>query len=249
MHQRHFERRSKRGVRMGKLMASLAAVCIFLGLSVLPGAKPMPAQSGTVAGTASLSGTVDSATPFKAAQVFVRNTDKRILYMVYTSAGQFRAVALFPGNYEVKVSTKGLESDVQKLTVKAGESPKLKMSLHAVAASSQRTVVNALETNTESNSVVNIEQPYDEVYPPGPGRDVAERTCIICHGENFLPGRPGNLAVWTARLDRMMGKANWDLPAASYAEGLLNYRASALRFSRQDREDLLAYMVKHFGPD
>jgi len=47
----------------------------------------------------------------------------------------------------------------------------------------------------------------------------------------------------------MMGKANWDRPAASYAEGLLNYRASALRFSRQDREDLLAYMVKNFGPD
>ena len=233
---------------MGKLMASLGAACIFLGLTVLAGARPIPPQSG-IAGTASLSGAVDSSTPFKAAQVFIRNTDKRILYMVYTNAGQFRAVTLFPGNYEVKVSTKGQESDVQKLTLKAGDSPKLKLSLHAMAASSQRTVVNALETNTESNSVVNIEQPYDEVYPPGPGRDVAERTCIICHGENFLPGRPGNLAVWTARLDRMMGKANWDRPAASYAEGLLNYRASALRFNRQDREDLLAYLVKNFGPD
>src|SRR5207244_4753212 len=212
-------------------------------------ARPIPPQSGGSAGTASLSGAVDSSMPVKAAQVFIRNTDKRILYMVYTNAGQFRAVSLFPGNYEVKVSTKGLESDVQKLTVKAGESPKLKLSLHPVAASSQRTVVNALETNTESNSIVNIEQAYDEVYPPGPGREVAERTCIICHGENFLPGRPGNLAVWTARLDRMMGKANWDRAAASYAEGLLNYRASALRFSRQDREDLLAYLVKNFGPD
>jgi len=201
---------------MGKLMASLGAVCVFLGLTVLAGARPIPPQSG-IAGTASLSGAVDSSTPFKAAQVFIRNTDKRILYMVYTNAGQFRAVTLFPGNYEVKVSTKGQESDVQKLTLKAGDSPKLKLSLHAMAASSQRTVVNALETNTESNSVVNIEQPYDEVYPPGPGRDVAERTCIICHGENFLPGRPGNLATWSARLDRLMCKANWDRSAASYA--------------------------------
>src|SRR6059036_2735929 len=160
---------------MGKLMASLGAVCIFLGLTVLAGARPMPPQSGGLAGTAGLSGAVDSSTPFKAAQVFIRNTDKRILYIVYTNAGQFRAVTLFPGNYEVKVSTKGQESDVQKLTLKAGDSPKLKLSLHAMAASSQRTVVNALETNTESNSaVVNIEQPYDEAYPPGPGRDVAE---------------------------------------------------------------------------
>src|SRR5438445_13674495 len=47
----------------------------------------------------------------------------------------------------------------------------------------------------------------------------------------------------------MMGTALFDRPAASYAEGLLSYRASALRFSRQDREDLLAYLVKNFGPD
>src|SRR5262245_47089613 len=234
---------------MGKLMASLGAACALLVVTMWAAARPVPPQVSPIPNTASVSGTVDSAAPFKAAQVFIRNVDKRILYMVYTNAGQFRAVALFPGNYEVKVSTKGLESDIQKLTLKTGESPKLKLSLHAITASAQRTIVNALETNTESNSTVTIEQSYDEIYPPGPGRDVAERTCIICHGENFLPGRPGNLTAWTARLDRMMGKANWDRPAASYAEGLLSYRASALRFSRQDREDLLAYLVKNFGPD
>ena len=231
------------------LMGSLAIAYAVFGASGSVAASPAAAQGAALPGTASLSGTVDSTAPFKAAQVFIRNVDKRILYMVYTNAGQFRAVALFPGNYEIKSSTKGLESDVQKLVLKAGESPKLKLSLHSVQGTSARTVVNALETNTESNSTVSIEQAYDQVYPPGPGREVAERTCIICHGENFLPGRPGNLAVWTARLDRMMGKANWDRAAASYAEGLLNYRASALRFSRQDREDLLAYLVKNFGPD
>src|SRR6266850_2574679 len=231
------------------LMGSLAIAYAVFGAGGSAVASPAAAQGAALPGTASLSGTVDSTAPFKAAQVFIRNVDKRILYMVYTNAGQFRAVALFPGNYEINASTKGLESDVQKLTLKAGENPKLKLSLHSTTGTSARTVVNALETNTESNSTVSIEQSYDEIYPPGPGRDVAERTCIICHGENFLPGQPGNLAVWTARLDRMMGKANWDRAAASYAEGLLNYRTSALRFSRQDREDLLAYMVKNFGPD
>jgi virginiamycin B lyase len=230
------------------LVGSLAIACVFIGASRSAIARPAAPQ-GALAGTASLSGTVDSTAPFKAAQVFIRNVDKRILYMVYTNAGQFRAVALFPGNYEVSVGTKGMESDVQKVTLKAGDNPKLKLSLRAVTGASQRTIVNALETNTESNSTVTIEQSYDEIYPPGPGRDVAERTCIICHGENFLPGRPGNAAVWTARIDRMMGKALSDRAAASYAEGLLNYRASALRFSRQDREDLLAYLVKNFGPD
>ena len=45
-----------------------------------------------------------------------------------------------------------------------------------------------------------------------------------------------------------MGKANFDRAANSYAEGLLSYRAQQFRFARQDREDLVAYMVKNFGP-
>ncbi len=233
---------------MFALTGGFTIACVIGAAGGSAAAKPAAAQAAAATGMASLSGTVDSAAPFKAAQVFIRNLDKRVLYMVYTNARQFRAVALFPGNYEVRVSTKGLESDLQKLVLKAGESPKLRLSLHAIAGNSERTVVNALETNSASNSTVTVEQSYDEIYPPGPGRDVAERTCMICHGENFIPGRPGNLAAWTARLDRMMGKALSDRPAASYAEGLLNYRASALRFSRQDRDDLLAYLVKNFGP-
>jgi len=54
--------------------------------------------------------------------------------------------------------------------------------------------------------------------------------------------------AWNARIDRMMGKALDSRPAQSYAEGLLTYRTSALRFSRKDREDLHAYLVANFGP-
>src|SRR5438552_9623931 len=168
--------------------------------------------------------------------------------MVYTNAGQFRAVALFPGKYEIRAAAKGVESDVQKLVVKAGDSPKLKLSLRQPAGRADRTIVNALESEGDANSSVREELSYDEIYPPGPGRDVAERTCMICHGENFLSTRPATETAWTSRLDHMMGKTLSDRPAASYAEGLLSYRASALRFSRQDRDDLLAYLVKNFGP-
>jgi len=57
-----------------------------------------------------MSGTVTSAKPFKAAQVYIRNVDMRIMYMVFTNAGQFRAVSLFPGNYEISVTAKGFKS-------------------------------------------------------------------------------------------------------------------------------------------
>lgn len=228
---------------------SLVAAYLVFGVSGWVAATPATVQAAALPGTAGLSGTVTSTAPFKAAQVSVRNVDRRMLYMVYTNAGQFRAVALFPGHYEVSVATKGLASDVQKLVLRAGDNPKLTLSLRPTAGASARTVINALETETSANTPVRDERSYDDVYPPGPGRDVAERTCLICHGENFLPSRPGNTAAWNARIDFMMGKTLFDRPAAAYAEGLLSFRASALRFSRQDREDLLAYLVKSFGAD
>lgn len=229
------------------LSAAAGAAYLITGLGGWIEATPVMAQTASPPGTARLSGTVVATAPFKAAQVSIRNVNRRMLYMVYTNAGQFRASALLPGNYEVSVSGNGLESDVQKVALKPGDNPTLKLSLREAAGPSQRTVITGLES-PGANPSVRVEASYDEIYPPGPGRDVAERTCMICHGENFLPSRPGTAASWNTRLDRMMGKLLDERPAASYAEGLLSYRASALRFSRKDREDLLAYLVQNFGP-
>src|SRR5437867_13159776 len=74
-----------------------------------------PARATGLTGMATMTGSVTAGKPFKAAQVYIRNTDKRILYMVYTNAGQFRALGLFPGNYEVSVTARGLKSDIQQL--------------------------------------------------------------------------------------------------------------------------------------
>src|SRR5688572_3324412 len=147
---------------------SLTAAYIVQAVSGWVAATPTTVEAAPLAGTAALSGNVESTAPFKAAQVFIRNVDKRMLYMVYTQGGQFRAVNLFPGTYEISVATKGLDSEVQKLVLKAGNNPKVTLSLR--------------ESNAKPAM---IEQSYDEIYPPGPGRDVAERTCIVCHTENF----------------------------------------------------------------
>src|ERR1051325_11161865 len=83
------------------------ASVILVGLAA--GSFGAAAQNASVAGTATLTGTVESSAPYSAAQVFIRNTDKRMLYMVYTNAKRFRAVALFPGNYEISAATKDLK--------------------------------------------------------------------------------------------------------------------------------------------
>src|SRR5256885_16747147 len=47
----------------------------------------------------------------------------------------------------------------------------------------------------------------------------------------------------------MVGKELHNRPAQSYADGLLGYRSQwARNWSLKDREELVAYLVKNFGP-
>ncbi len=89
-------------------IAALAAVVVVVAAAGATGARPAAAQaSAPIDGTASLAGAVTADTPFTAARVYIRNVDRRVLYMVYTQGGRFRAVALFPGAYEVSVRASG----------------------------------------------------------------------------------------------------------------------------------------------
>src|SRR5439155_6948711 len=95
--------------------SAAGAILLFLVLlqASLRGAK--------LPGMATLTGTVESPKPFKAAQVYLRNIDRRMTYVVSTSAGKYRAVALLPGVYEITVDAKGMMSAPLRLSVKADE--------------------------------------------------------------------------------------------------------------------------------
>src|SRR5216684_1044988 len=136
----------------------LAGAVVFQVSGIAAPEKPSvpqrPARATGLAGMATMTGSVTAGKSFKAAQVYIRNTDKRILYMVYTNTGQFRALGLFPGNYEVSVTARGLKSDVQRLAIKAGDAPSLKFALTdiPVATQSETDVAQNLE-GTVSNRV------------------------------------------------------------------------------------------------
>ena len=137
----------RRSLAVIAVLGSLVAGYVVVDMGPRLAGEPSVAQAAAIPGFGNISGSVQAATPFKAAQVFIRNTDKRVLFMVYTSAGQFRATPLFPGNYEISASAGTLRSDVQKLVVKAGDNPKLSLSLRDAAGSSQRTIVGALPSS------------------------------------------------------------------------------------------------------
>ena len=158
------------------LAGSLLAGTVFFQVSGIAAPEQTsvpqrPAGASGLTGMATMTGSVTAGKPFKAAQVYIRNTDKRILYMVYTNAGQFRALGLFPGNYEVSVTARGLKSAIQQLAIKAGDAPSLRFSLTDIPTDteSETDVAQNLE-GTASNRVLVTLDSYDNVYPPGRGR-------------------------------------------------------------------------------
>src|SRR5690606_5604109 len=152
------------------------------------------------------------------------------------------------GTYEVTASTNGLESSPQTLVVNAGDTPTLDLTMAETNPTIRQIVgwgsqmLDASDPEVQRRALT-----YDEIYPAGPGRDILERTCMLCHGESFISGRPGNEASWLARIDRMMGTALSERPAASYAEGLLSHRNQALGLSIEDKRVLLDYLTTNFG--
>jgi streptogramin lyase len=203
----------------------LTGTALFASLIALNFAHASPKKTSEVANLGSAAGSVTGAKPFTAAKVYFKNMDRRILYMVYTSAGKFQVMHLLPGNYEVTVQTKGQVSDVQKIELKGSEKLSLNATLHEV---SDAAAPNGVQTLS-----------YDEIYPVGSaGRKIAERLCIRCHGPNFLPSRQWEADQWNSAIDFMKGNGN---PQGAQIQ--------SSDLSDADREVLVKWLVDNFGPN
>ena len=210
---------------LGKSSASAVLAVVVLAWLVILGmarAANKTAKVGDLGGLASVSGRVDGPQSFHAAKVYFRNTDKRTLYMVYTSGGKYQVMHLTPGNYELTVLAKGLQSDTQKITLRAGEKATANLALHPA---------------TEENDAGVQLLPYDQLYPQGAGRKIAERLCIRCHGPDFVPSHQWTADQWNAAIDFMSGNGNPN--GAQIQPGDL---------SKDDRETIVQYFTENFGP-
>ena len=202
----------------------LTALAITFYLASSGPKMPPPVEAASIPGTATVSGTVDSPKPFQAAKVYFRNPEKRMLYMVYTVGGHYQAMHLFPGDYEVSAKAKGLGSEVTQLTLQAGQNATVNVSLRESSEADRKKDVEYL--------------PFGEIYPPGPGLEVAKRTCVYCHGEDFLPSKHWDAKQWNSALEYMTGKDN--------RQGVM---IQPTDMNQQDREVLLQYLVQNFGPN
>src|SRR5947208_6282027 len=218
----------------------IATLLLLLPSSVIA-AAPAAAAEPTIKGTGVVAGTVSAPKPFTAAHVYLRGQDKPVTFMVFTAGGQYQAINVLPGTYKISAERRGFAPVPQTITVKAGEtvSADLTMNEGPDAASN----VNGPATVTgypgpgPIMGEVEFVSDYDNLYPPGPGRVVLERTCMACHGNNFYGLRQYDRPGWEAVVDMMSKRIDG-----------LDTRVPPGKLSPKDRQVLIDYMAENFGP-
>lgn len=208
---------------------SIIAVALAIALSAPLSAAPLP-------GLGQVEGAVTAPKSAMGAKVTLRNVDKEVYYVVFVAKGRYRAVNMFPGRYEVTVDKPGLALPQTTFTLAAEGKVALDLAL------AEAPIVPTYVGGRELEDIEQIVS-YDKLYPPGPGRDVMDRTCIVCHGVNFLPTLPQSRESWDSQIDFMTKEV------AFAAGGIEDGPSMMPPMSDADRKILLDYLEANFGAD
>ena len=204
-------------------------------------------------GYGELAGRVTGTRGDALAVVHAVNLENRTAYTVYVVDGRYRATTMLPGRYRITVrpavgQLNGFEPQVAERTIEADRRANADFSLGAIRA--VPNYVGGLVYDGDPQYPDTKILPYDEIYPPGLGRDILERTCNACHAVNLIPynvnrsysgGRnPKDRDAWAATVDNMHKRPAFGRPAKApiFDPALLQ---------PGDREILIDYLATHFG--
>jgi virginiamycin B lyase len=150
-----------------------------------PGPMPAPVRG-------SLSGAVTadqgSVVGFR---VTVHNLTYKLWYTVFTVKGHYTVPQALPGSYDVMVLERGYTSPTLRIDLAPGENKTADIAIKKIGggpagaqgASTEGMMAAAGGPGVAANTVwVNS---MDELYPPGPGRDLLKANCTGCHGPEF----------------------------------------------------------------
>ncbi|MCY3989550.1 MAG: hypothetical protein OXF94_13365, partial [Gammaproteobacteria bacterium] len=230
------------------LTAAGLLLLLMLGCSG-EGSGPAGTGSDEADGLARLSGSVDGTIPGLLPVVYALNTDKDLAYTVFVVDGEYRAVKMIPGNYDVTIrpaidQLEGFDPQTVSIELGPGDAAEIDFSLTGVGP-----IVDYVGGVHYPHAEI---LPYDEVYPPGRGREILERTCHGCHNVNYVPynypraysgGRPPkNREAWAVSVDRMhQGPAFGRLGKATLFDPQY--------LPPEDRDVLVDYLAEHFPPE
>ena len=231
--------------------AAIAGLSLLLmagcsGESTDPGAPPSSEDDGLGQLSGMVQGTVEGLLPV----VYAYNTDKDLAYTVFVVDGEYRVVKMIPGRYDVTIrravdQLEGFDPQTISIEIGPGDAVELDFALTGVGP-----VVDYAGGMHYPNAEI---LPYDEVYPPGPGRDILERACHGCHTiqlfsyNDFSRAYPGARApkdrqAWEVVVDRM-----YEAPAFGRAGKASLFDPKFL--PPEDRDILVDYLAETFPAD
>jgi virginiamycin B lyase len=222
---------------MAKIKISLLALIALFSLA------SGWAMAASLPGLGTLSGKVTAPRPLVAAKVIAYNIDKNVKYVVFTYKNEYRVVNAFPGRYRVTIEKPGFSTTEQQIVIRADGSATLDFAMKTAPVADDY-VGGMTYPGARILS-------YDEIYPPGRGREIIERTCQGCHTVQLFPynvkrtypmGR--NLkdrAAWAITVDRMHKGPAFGQQGAAYFDPALLPPA--------DRDILIDYLATNFGID
>jgi len=238
---------------------------LFAALVGTLGLLALTANADQLAGHGQLTGKVTGSEPGVLPVVYAYNTDKDVGYTVYVVNGKYRAVNLIPGPYDVTIRAavdqlEGFTPETVKREVAADAHVTADFALKNVGP--VPNYVNGLDysfctanrpTPDDPPCDAPKIEPYEKIYPPGPGRDIMERTCLACHHvqlyafntpRTYGGGRAKkNKAAWGVNVDRKIKRMGWGT-----ALGRSTHFDPAL-LPPKDRDILVDYLADNFGVD
>lgn len=185
----------------------------------------------------------------RAFRVRAADTVHKITYTVFTAKGRYQIFNLPASRYDVQVIEEGFESPVQSVEVRGGQTAMANLALKAKVA--QGPAFNAAEAgrgddaNPNAAAVAARGGPrefveYDQLYPPGPGRDLLVQNCFGCHGPAGWHSRGGKTEEgWRQAVTNMM---TWQGVKRAVAPPWV----TAEKFTVQERETMVKYLAANF---
>jgi streptogramin lyase len=131
-------------------------------------------------------------------RVAAHNLDQRLWYIVFTNKGQYKIPQALPGRYEITVNEPGFGSPKESVQLRAGGTQTVDFSLDKLPDDPRPAVITGNMGGAAGDGMegggngkpgtprkILFFNTLEEVYPPGPGRDLIKANCTGCHADDL----------------------------------------------------------------
>jgi streptogramin lyase len=228
---------------LGRLSKSVTLIALLVLVAFDASLFAQTPQRGTITGMV----TADQG-EVRGFRVTAHNLQYKLWYTVFTNKGKYTIPQALPGLYDVTILELGYKSSTLPVQVGPGEIKTLNFAItrHAQAINAGGfgfgTVVDADSAEFASTAARTVwVNSMDELYPPGPGRDLLKANCTGCHGDSF-----GTLHYTKAGYRAGIVKMTETGPGSIGSNYQINLGRTLL--TAQQKDQIAEYLATNFGP-